>query len=118
MGRHNITVGRYAMIKKEFRFLSEKYGFKIHMKQKRGAYYYIVWTNMHVNIMVLYDEQVDEHVENPVRIRVYDADSLGTVYDAVEYQDEFFFDFRSPRERIRSASDWLKISIINGIVEI
>lgn len=99
-------MGRYAMLKKEFRFLAEKYGFEITMKQKHGAYYYIRWTNPNKNIKVLYDEQVDE----PITIRVYDADSLG-IDDAEEYRDGFDQKNGSPREKIRRAAAWLSQAI-------
>ena len=96
---------KYAMIKKEFNFLSEIYGFKIYMKQKYGAYYYITWTNSNTDIMVLYDEQV----EIPLSIRIYDADSFG--FDAEEYKDEFVQNKRNPLETIRRAAEWLKNAI-------
>lgn len=107
-------MGRYAMIKKEFEFLTRVYGFKIRLKQKHGAYYYIVWTNQNISIMVLYDERVDE----PVTIRIYDAYSLGTVYDAVEYKNEFSQSSRKPREKIRCAAEWLKNAIADGIIKV
>lgn len=105
-------MGRYAMIKKEFEFLIRLYGFKICLKQKHGAYYYIEWTNTNISIMVLYDERD----EDSVRIRIYDADSLGTVYDAVEYKNEFAVHSGSPRKRIHCASEWLKNAIADKIV--
>ena len=95
-------MGRYAMLKKEFEFLKKVYGFKIFLKQKHGAYYYITWTNSNINIMVIYDEQV----ENPISIRIYDSDSFG--FDAIEYKDEFEQRIGTPREKIRSAAEWLK----------
>ena len=76
-------MGKYSVLKKEFEFLVKIYGFKIVLRQKHGAYYYIIWTNLTKNIMVLYDEQV----ENPVSIRVYDSDSFS--FDAIEYKEEF-----------------------------
>lgn len=102
-------MGRYATLKREFEFLAKTYGFEISLKQKHGAYYYIVWANPNKNIMVLYDEQV----EDPITIRIFDADSLGTVYDAVEYKNEFEQRSGSPREKIRRAAEWL----INAIAD-
>ena len=102
-------MGRYATLKKEFEFLAKTYGFEISLKQKHGAYYFIEWTNQKISIMVLYDEQV----EDPITIRVYDADSLGTVYDAVEYKDEFEQRSGSPREKIRRAAEWLSNAIVD-----
>ncbi len=102
-------MGRYTMLKKEFEFLTRAYGFEICLKQKHGAYYYIEWTNRNISIMVLYDERVDD----PVTIRIYDADSLGTVYDAVEYKNEFAQSIGTPREKIHRAADWLKNAIAN-----
>ena len=99
-------MGRYAALKREFEFLAKTYGFKISLKQKHGAYYFIIWTNPNKNIMVLYDEQV---VENPILILVYDADSLG--FDAVEYINEFDQSSKSPRENIRRAAEWLSNAI-------
>ena len=100
-------MGRYAVLKKEFEFLAKIYGFEICLKQKHGAYYFIEWTNRNTSIMVLYDERV----EDPVTIRIYDADSLGTVYDAVEYKNEFAQSSGTPREKIRRAAGWLKTAI-------
>ena len=100
-------MGRYATLKKEFSFMAKQYGFEIDMKQKHGAYYYINWNNPNKNIMVLYDEREKE----PITIRVFDADSLGTVYDAVEYKDEFDQRSGSPRERIHRAAEWLSNAI-------
>ena len=76
------------------------------MKQKHGAYYFIVWSNPNKNIMVLYDEQVKE---DPISIRVYDSDSFS--FDAVEYKDEFDQRSGSPREKIRRAAEWLSNAI-------
>lgn len=98
-------MGRYATLKKEFEFLAKIYGFKICLKQKHGAYYYIIWTNSNKNIMVLYDEQV----EDPLRIRIYDSDSFS--FDAVEYKNEFAQSIGTPREKIHRASEWLKNAI-------
>ena len=102
-------MGRYATLKREFEFLAKTYGFEISLKQKHGAYYYIVWANPNKNIMVLYDEQV----EDPITIRIFDADSLGTVYDAVEYKNEFEQRSGSPQEKIRRAAEWLRNAIAN-----
>lgn len=102
-------MGRYATLKREFEFLAKTYGFEISLKQKHGAYYYIVWANPDKNIMVLYDEQV----EDPITIRIFDADSLGTVYDAVEYKNEFEQRSGSPQEKIRRAAEWLSNAIAN-----
>ena len=100
-------MGRYATLKKEFEFLAKTYGFEISLKQKHGAYYYIVWANPNKNIMVLYDEQV----EAPISIRVYDSDSFS--FDAVEYKNEFEQRNGSPREKIRRAAEWLSNAIAN-----
>ena len=94
----------YSRIKKEFIFLEKAYDFKITLKQRYGAYYFIEWRNAVKNIMVLYDEQVAEHLT----IRVYDADSLG--FDAEEYKDEFDQKGK-PRYVIRGAAEWLKKEI-------
>jgi len=98
-------MGRYATLKKEFEFLAKIYGFEICLKQKHGAYYYIVWTNSNKNIMVLYDEQVEE----PLSIRIYDSNSFS--FDAVEYKNEFAQGIGTPREKICRASEWLKKAI-------
>lgn len=100
-------MGRYATLKREFELFTKTYGFEISLKQKHGAYYYIAWANPNKNIMVLYDEQV----EDPITIRIFDADSLGTVYDAVEYKNEFEQRSGSPREKIRRAAEWLSNAI-------
>lgn len=102
-------MGRYATLKKEFEFLVKTYGFEICSKQKHGAYYFIEWTNQNISIMALYDERV----EDPITIRIYDADSLGTAYDAVEYKNEFEQRSGSPREKIRRAAEWLSTAIAN-----
>ena len=100
-------MGRYATLKKEFNFLVKTYEFKISLKQKHGAYYYIIWANPNKNIMVIYDEQV----EAPVSIRVYDSNSFS--FDAVEYRNEFEQRNGSPREKIRCAAEWLRNAIAN-----
>lgn len=105
-------MGRYATLKKDFWFLAETYGFKIRLKQKHGAYYYIIWTNPNKNIMVLYDEQV----EDPISIRVFDADSFSI--DAVEYKDEFEQRQGKPRDKIRRAAEWLRNAIENNIITV
>ena len=102
------------MIKNEFKFLTRLYDFKICMKQKHGSYYFIDWTNSNINIKVLYDLTVKE----PIRILVYDAESLGTMYDVVEYTDEFSLDSGSPQERICYAAEWLKSAIANKLIVI
>lgn len=110
-------MGKYFVLKKEFAFLESEYGFKIYMKQKHGAYYYLTWTNNSKDIMVLYDDRIKEGTESPVWIRIYDANSLGTSYDDVnEFKNEFAIPSGSPKERIRSAASWLKKAILNGIV--
>lgn len=107
-------MGRYTMIKKEFEFLTRIYGFKICLKQKHGAYYYIEWTNQNISIMVLYDERVDE----PVTIRIYDEDSPGTICDAIEYKNEFAQSSGTPRKKIYCAAEWLKNAIADGMIPI
>lgn len=111
-------MGKYTMIKKEFEFLKELYGFKISMGQKHGSYYYIVWTNSIVDIMVLYDDCVDESAVNPIRIRVNDSRLPGTIVDAIEYQNEFALESGTPRERIHCASEWLKSAIADRTISI
>ena len=98
-------MGRYSTLKKEFEFLANMYGFEICLKQKHGAYYYVVWTNSNKNIMVIYDEQIVP----PLSIRIYDSDSFG--FDAVEYKNEFAQNIGTPREKIHRASEWLKNAI-------
>ena len=94
----------YSRIKKEFIFLEKMYEFKITLKRKYGAYYFIKWTNTVKNIMVLYDELVDDHLS----IRVYDADALS--FDAEEYKDEF--DKKGKQQYvIQGAAEWLKKEI-------
>lgn len=101
-------MGRYAMLKKEFDFLTRVYGFKICSKQKHGSYYYIVWTNLNKKIMILYDEQV----EYPLCIRIYDSNSFS--FDAVEYRNEFEQRCGAPREKIRRAAEWLNNAIADN----
>lgn len=98
-------MGRYAILKREFSFLAEQYEFEIDLKQKHGAYYYIIWKNPNKKIMVLYDDR--EKV--PIRIRVFDADSFS--FDAIEYKNEFDQKSGSPRERIHRAAEWLSNAI-------
>lgn len=103
-------MGRYAEIKKEFDFLETNYGFAKYMKQKHGSYYFIIWSNSSTKIMTLYDDTDQQ----PMLIRVYDADSLG--FDAVEYKDELICDSKSPKEKIRYAGAWLKKAIENKAI--
>ena len=97
----------FSIIKKEFEFLTNVYNFKIYDKQKYGAYYYISWTNSKISIKVLYDCRE----EDPVSIFVYDADSLGTIYDVDEYTTEFIVKSGTSRERVHSAAVWLNNAI-------
>ncbi len=106
-------MGIYSMIKKEFKFLSS-YNFKISFNKRSGSYYFAVWTNENICIMVLYD-LTDQ---KPVTIRTYDADSLGTVYDATVYKEELVCNFKKPKEKIRYAAEWLKNAIENKIISI
>ena len=106
------NTGRYSVIKKEFGFLQSDYGFQIYMKQKRGSYYYIVYTNEKKKIAVFYDDTVDEKAENPIFIQIYDADCLGIDDDDVDkYKSEFYISSGSPKERLRIAAKWLKNAI-------
>lgn len=110
-------MSRYSVIKHEFAFLESKYAFRKYMQQKHGAYYYLSWTNSRKDIMVLYDDRIDERIESPVWIRIYDADSLGTAYDDVdEFRNEFAIQSGSPKERIRCAAKWLREAIENKTV--
>jgi len=110
-------VTKYYCIKKAFAYLESEYGFYRCMKQVHGAYYYIAWANEKKKIKVLYDDRIDEKIESPVWIRIYDADSLGTQYDDVdEYRSEFYISSGSPKERIYRAAKWLRIAIENQIV--
>ena len=112
-------MNKYSLIKKEFAFLASEYGFKKYMGQKYGSYHFLVWTNDRKKIMVLYDDQVDERIESPVWIRMYDADSLGTAYDDVhEFRTEFTIQSGTPKERIRCAAKWLREAIENKTVRI
>ncbi len=104
----------FSIIKKEFEFLTRLYDFKICSGQKHGAYYYVEWTNLIVNIKVLYDLRVT----NPITIFIYDARSLGTIYDVTEYKNEFAINSRSHREKIRYASEWLRNAILGKIIAI
>lgn len=109
----------YYSIKKSFAFLETSYGFREYMRQKHGAYYYAAWTNEVKKIMVLYNRQIDERTDNPVCIRIYDADCYGTAYDDVdEYKEEFALLTGRPRERIKYAAKWLKQSIEAGKIEL
>lgn len=100
-------MGRYATLKREFSFLAKQYGFEIDMKQKHGAYYYIIWKNPNKKIMVLYDDREEE----PIGIRVFDADSFS--FDAIEYKNEFEQKSGSPREKIHRAAEWLRNAIVD-----
>lgn len=53
------------------------------MQQKHGAYY-LTWINGRKESMVQYDDRIDERIESPVWIRIYDTDSLGMAYDDVD----------------------------------
>lgn len=112
-------MSKYSTIKKEFSFLVSEYGFEIYMKQKSGAYYFLTWKNDKKKIMVLYDDRIDKRIESPLRIRIYDADSLGTFYDEVEeFKNEFFIKSGSYKERIHCAAEWLKNAIENKTVKL
>lgn len=105
-------MGIYRMIKKEFEFLARLYGFEIDMKQKHGSYYFIQWTHQNISIKVLYDVTVKE----PITIFLYDADVPGTIFDAIEYKNEFEQSSGKPREQICRAAEWLKNAIENKTI--
>lgn len=110
---------RYRILKREFAFLETMYGFKPYMRQKSGSYYFIAYTNEKRDVMVLYDDTVNEKIESPIWIRMYDADSLGTSYDDVDvYRSEFYIASGSPKERIQCAAAWLKKAIEDKVVKI
>ena len=108
-------MGKYSLIKKAFAFLEAEYGFSEFMRQKHGSYYYIACTNDKKDIMVLYDDTVDDKRESPVRIRIYDADCFGTAYDDVaEFRNEFITLTGTPKDRIVCAAEWLRTAIASG----
>lgn len=108
-------MGIYSIIEKEFEFLTKVYGFERCDSQKSGSYYYIDLTNSKINIKVLYDLC---NKKRPVSIFIYDADSLGTIYDVDEYTEEFVVEGGTPRDRLRRASEWLKSAITNKTIVI
>ncbi len=99
----------YKILMKEFQFLKRVYGFHISDKQTRGSYYYITFTNFNIEIKVLYDLQE----EDPLTILIYDADSLGTIYDVIKYKKEICCCQKSPNDKIHYASQWLYNAISN-----
>ena len=110
---------RYRILKRELAFLETMYGFKPYMRQKSGSYYFIAYTNEKRDVMVLYDDTVNEKIESPIWIRMYDADSLGTSYDDVDvYRSEFYIASGSSKERIQCAAAWLKKAIEDKVVKI
>ncbi len=114
---------KYAIIKKEFSFLQLNYGFQVFSEQKQETkhtpYYFICYTNETKNIMIVYDDRINEKKENPVTIRIYDADCLGTAYDDVdEFRNEFFIPSGRPKERIQYAAKWLKEAIEGKTISI
>lgn len=100
----------YLWIKKYFSFLHNTYGFKICDRQTCGAYYYIVWTNKNISFKIIFDER--EH--DPISILMYDASSLGTIYDVIEYRHELICGSKERRTKIVFAAEWLQNSINNG----
>ena len=104
----------FLILKKEFSFLKSMYGFKLYDYQSKGSYYYTTWTNHRVKIKILYD--CGAHY--PVKIFIYDADSLGTIYDVTEYFTEFVVKFGTPRKRLLCAAEWLKKAIEHGNITI
>ena len=108
-----MNMGKYNIIKREFAFLTRLYGFEICSKQKHGSYYFALFTNANVKIMVLYDVKEDNL---PISIRIYDANSFS--FNAVEYKSDFAQNTGSPQKRIHYAAEWLKNAITNGIIRI
>ncbi len=116
-------IGRYALLRKEFAFLQLNYGFQVFSEQKQETkhtpYYFICYTNETKNIMIVYDDRINEKKENPVTIRIYDADCLGTAYDDVDvFKNEFFIPSGRPKERIQYAAKWLKEAIEGKTISI
>lgn len=104
-------MGIYSIIKKEFKFLTNEYGFQKCDSQKRGTYFYIDFTNSNVNIKILYNLC---NKERPVSIFIYDANSLGTIYDVDEHTEEFVVKNGTPQERLHCSSEWLNSAIADG----
>ena len=98
-------LGIYRTIRKQFDFLEKRYGFVNTFNQKHGSYFYAVWSNSKKNIMVLYDA-IDEE---PISIRIYDADSFS--FDAEEYKNGFDQKTGKPCQKIKRAAVWLKNAI-------
>ena len=109
-------MNKYSIIKKEFKFLETKYGFKKYRQQKCGSYHYLGWTNGIIDITVLYDDTTDVSVQSPVWITMFYAESLVSVYDVDEIRDEFAIQSGSPKERIRCAAKWLREAIENKTI--
>lgn len=109
-------MNKYSIIKKEFKFLETKYGFKKYRQQKYGSYHYLGWTNGIIDITVLYDDTTDVSVQSPVWITMFYAESLVSVYDVDEIRDEFAIQSGSPKERIRCAAKWLREAIENKTI--
>ena len=109
-------MNKYSIIKKKFKFLETKYGFKKYRQQKYGSYHYLGWTNGIIDITVLYDDTTDVSVQSPVWITMFYAESLVSVYDVDEIRDEFAIQSGSPKERIRCAAKWLREAIENKTI--
>ena len=112
-------MSRYKIILRAFDYLEKDYKFIEYMSQKYGAYYYVAWTNGKKDIMVLYDDRINEQIESPVWIRIFNSDCFGTAYDDVtEFRNEFYTMYASPKERIYNAANWLRKSIEKGLISI
>jgi hypothetical protein len=104
IGRMKIVV--YSILKKNFQFLIDEFGFEIVYKQKLG-FIQITYMNSDIRVTILGDEYI--------RVLISDADSLGTCYDVTEYSDEFKID-GSYSEKAVAAAQWLKNKLNKELV--
>ena len=105
-------MGVFRKMKKEFKFLSKQYGFKICHTQPRGSFYYIAWSLSELRIWVYYD-----YVEAPpVAISLDGRNSIDMVYDGVMFRNELICEAKKEREKLAYAANWLKRAIAEGVI--
>lgn len=94
---------RYLILKSHFRFLIDKFYFRVELKRTIG-FVMISYINSKIRIIVSGDDNI--------KIIVSDVNSLGTYYDAIEYSDEFYVN-GNYCQKVAAAAAWVKTNLKN-----
>ena len=107
---------RFKEIKREFSFLITEYAFRYdsQFRYGTGPFFEVTWTNGRTKVEVC----CNEDKENPVWIRVFEADSLWGLEHAKEYRNEFSTPADTVSDCLHNAAKWIKENIAMIIPEV